>query len=65
MSKKERLIGEFEMNFKKSIFQWRSTLIKDDIISAYVNTRPGLKTGRDLVFKFPNNYLQRKQKINI
>ena len=45
MSKKERLIGEFEMNFKKSIFQWRSTLIKDDIISAYVNTRPGLKTG--------------------
>ena len=47
MSKKERLIGEFEMNFKKSIFQWRSTLIKDDIISAYVNTRPGLKTGRD------------------
>ena len=47
MSKKERLTGEFEMNFKKSIFQWRSTLIKDDIISAYVNTRPGLKTGRD------------------
>ena len=45
MSKKERLTGEFEMNFKKSIFQWRSTLIKDDIISAYVNTRPGLKTG--------------------
>ena len=65
MSNKERLIGEFEMNFKKSIFQWRSTLIKDDIISAYVNTRPGLKTGRDLVFEFPNNYLQRKQKINI
>ena len=29
MSKKERLTGEFEMNFKKSIFQWRSTLIKD------------------------------------
>ena len=48
MSKKERLIGEFEMNFKKSIFQWPSTLIiKDAIISAYVNTRPGLKTGID------------------
>ena len=47
MTKKERLTGEFEMNFKKSIFQWRSTLIEDDIISAYVNTRPGLKTGGD------------------
>ena len=34
MSKKERELCEFEMDFKKS-FCWRSNPSNDDIISAY------------------------------
>ena len=35
ISKKERVISEFEMDFKKS-FRWRSYLENDNIISVYV-----------------------------
>ena len=38
MNKKERVIGEFEMDLKKS-FCWRSKLSNDEIISY----RPDLK----------------------
>ena len=44
MNKKEKVICEFEMNFKKS-FCLRSKLNEDDKISS----RPALKRGMDLV----------------
>ena len=54
MSKKESLICEFEMDFKKS-FCWRSNLSNGDIISVlckhecYVlSPPPGLKTGVEI-----------------
>ena len=50
VKKKERVICEFEVDFKKS-FSWRSNLSNGDTISAYNRSesgygfkRPGLKT---------------------
>ena len=51
MNKKERVICEFEVHFKKS-FSWLSNISNDNIISAYARSenghgfqKPGLKTG--------------------
>ena len=40
MNKKERVICEFQMGFKKS-FCWRSSLRNDNIISAYARPENG------------------------